>query len=1291
MNAWDGDTRRADVVILTAIPLEFDAVLKVDAGAVPGSSWEPAKGPSGLPVAFRSFVVKHGRPLRVAVAVAADMGATAATNALLPLVAALKPRCIAMCGVCAGRPGKTRLGDVVAADRLFYTETGKQLPDEIQQDLTTYKLRDDWKAALEGMDVVGHFRDAAWFRARPLTTEAREHRALVALRDGVSDPWKTIDPTLDVHAWGPIVESLREHGWLARSGRDLTHKGRKAVDDLLFERMGALPDMSPSGTVHPFRLHVAPMGSGSRVIEDETVWAFISQAMRKTLGLEMEATALGELAHRQRQYKLDAVVMKGVMDFANPGRDDHFKEFAARASAECSLWFLREHISTEVAPGFDDLLASGTSPPPSVGPSASSRSAQLPSFLLNARHAVVPWHEGGRSEILADLDTWADDASRPVAVRLLHGEGGIGKTRLAIEWVRRRRERHDAAGFLPPNPDSRWLERLCDLGPPVLVVIEYAESRGDLVDVLERVAAFAAASGPHRQLRVLLLARGDGDWWAGLRRRSGNIGALLEGSVSIQIAPLAVTVLEREAVFVEAAKAFAKVRGRPAVLRPPIALDDERFSRVLYLHMAALAAVEDVAFDAGSLMDAILDHEERFWVRQAAARHSVDVDVALARQLVAAATLRGGFVTRDEARTMCARLEGRPFTRDDDVLVSLLHDVYERADDARYLPGLEPDLLGEGIVLRVSAPPKGAGVAPGNTWIERVLVAGDDERAITTAFTVLGRASASDPTATNSWIVSLLQSELPVRSVLALRAAKAVGRRTAFSSLGNLLADALEQHGVAAIALDLEREGIPRPMVSLTRVAEWQSRTVLQPVHKGDILTDITRAEALAQHGVNLADLGHREAALAAMREAVHLFRTLASRDPDSFQPALATCLSNLGSMLSDLGQREEALTAAREAVNLRRTLATHNPDVFQPDLATGLLNLGGRLMERGEREAALTATREAVDLHRALAARNPDLFQPGLAMSLNNLGSMLGNLGLREAALAAAHEAVALYRTLAARHPDAIVPNLAGSLDNLGRMLSGLGQREEALASAREAVNLYRTFVMRDPNAFEHHLARSLNNLGIRLSDLGQHEEALTVARAAVDLYRRIVIHHPDALEPLFARSLSNLGGRLSDLEQYEEALVISSEAVTLWRTLTSRDPAAFQPDLALSMNNQGILLSALDRYEPALVALDEAVDLRRILATRHPDAFQPALATSLRNMGHLLTGMERHKAALEAIQEALDLIWPYFEQLPRVHADLTDAILHAARFLHKALDRELPAEFLEREAYFAAARTPT
>jgi tetratricopeptide (TPR) repeat protein/nucleoside phosphorylase len=1158
----------------------------------------------------------------------------------------------------------------VAADRLFFYDTGKEIPGGVEGDLNVYKLRDDWKTTLEGMAAVAQFRDAEWFRDRPLSTEQREQRALVALRDALPEPWKVVDPELEIPAWQKIVASLRQRKLLAASGLKLTTKGRRAVEDLLIDHMGELPDTSPAGTFQPFRLHVAPIGSGSRVIENEEIWAFISRSMRKALGLEMEAAALGELAHRLRRERLDFIVMKGVMDFANRGRDDHFKEFAARASAECLLWFLREHVSTEPVAGFDDLLVPGTSPAPSGRAS--------PSFLLNARHMVVPWHEGGRSEILADLEAWADDQPA-VAVRLLHAEGGVGKTRLAIEWVRRRRERNDIAGFLRLNPDDRWLEKLCGLGPPVIIVIDYAESRADLIEILEGLAAYAATPGPHRWIRVLLLARGDGDWWVGLSRQSSTASVLLSIRAAMELRPIAATAAEREAVFVEAARKFAEMQGRPAVLQPPIALDDDRFERVLYLHMAALAAVEDITFGASSLMDAILDHEQRFWVREGTDRNAIAVDVPLARQLVAAATLRGGLATQDEARELCARLAGRPRSREDDALVSLLHDIYEDAGRTTYLPGLEPDLLGEEMVLRVASPPE----RTGDAWIERVLVAGDDAQALATAFAVLGRASATNAAAVRPWIARLIRGELPSRALLALRAAKTVGQRTAFSVLGDVLAEALEQHGTVAVALELQHEGIPYPTVSLRRVAEWWSRILLEHAPSSDHTSEMAmRARHWNERGLRLAGLGQREQSLAAIEKAVVLYRILVTRDPEAFEPDLATSLINQGAASSDLGRRQQALDAAREATALRRALARRNPERFQLVLARSLNTLGTILSEQGQHEQAIAIVREAVDLYRTLVVHTPDTVQPHLAHSLNNQGLIFGLLGQHEHALAATREAVDILRALATHNPDTFQPDLARSLNTLGNRWSALGQQKQALAATSESLKLYRRLATHNPDAFLPYLTGSLNDLGNRLHEQGEHEQAHAMVREAVDLRRILAARNPDAFQPDLAASLTNLGIALSALDQLEPALVATREAFDLYRTLATRNPEEFQPALANSLRNLGNRLGELGQHEQALAAAREAVELRRTLAARNPEAHQPHLARSLLSLGGILAGLDQRPPGLEAALEALDLIWPFVDRFPLAYRHLAEGILRLARSLHVDLGRELPPALLQREA---------
>jgi nucleoside phosphorylase len=283
--------QRADILIVTAIPLEFDAVLKVDAGAAPGSVWIEDKQTNGVAMAYRSFLPPGGQPLEVAVAVAGDMATAALLSALIPLIDQLHPRCIAMCGVCAGRPGKVQLGDVVAAERLFYHDTGKQSredgkPELMQQDLRTFNLRIDWKIELERMNAAKIFRGQSWLNDRPLPSEWRITQALWALERGVTEPSHEVDETLKDGEWKTIVDFLREKRWL--EGVELTDTGRSEAKRRRFDYPGT-PDLSPHGDVLPFKLHVAPMASGNKVVEDNEIWAFISESMRKTLGLDMEA------------------------------------------------------------------------------------------------------------------------------------------------------------------------------------------------------------------------------------------------------------------------------------------------------------------------------------------------------------------------------------------------------------------------------------------------------------------------------------------------------------------------------------------------------------------------------------------------------------------------------------------------------------------------------------------------------------------------------------------------------------------------------------------------------------------------------------------------------------------------------------------------------------------------------------------------------------------------------------------------------------------------------------------
>ena len=310
---------RVDAVLLTAIELEYAAVKRVEAGAVPGSCWSEEEH-NGLPVTLREFAGTSGRHLRIAVARAPDMGKGAAVARLASLVEALRPSCIAMCGVCAGRPGKTALGDVVVGERLYDYDAGKWREVSFEADVRTYSLPAPWKIAAEQFEPQARFGGQDWWQRRPVPYEWQENWVLTQLYAGVDDPGALPECEDRCPQWEAVIENLWTAGEVKRNTGSLTEKGRERAAGLAVKyriKSQGFPDLSPGGKFMPFQLHVAPIGSGSgsAVREDDDAWGYITPHLRKTLALEMEASALADIVRaREHHDPIKAVVMKGVMD-----------------------------------------------------------------------------------------------------------------------------------------------------------------------------------------------------------------------------------------------------------------------------------------------------------------------------------------------------------------------------------------------------------------------------------------------------------------------------------------------------------------------------------------------------------------------------------------------------------------------------------------------------------------------------------------------------------------------------------------------------------------------------------------------------------------------------------------------------------------------------------------------------------------------------------------------------------------------------------------------------------------
>jgi hypothetical protein len=180
---------------------------------------------------------------------------------------------------------------------------------------------------------------------------------------------------------------------------------------------------------------------------------------------------------------------------------------------------------------------------------------------LRPEEQVVPFR--WRSELDELLD-WCTSGGH-AEIRLVTGDGGSGKTRLALRlgdelaangwqqlWVKRGSE-HEAVGAVH------------EMRRPCVLMVDYAETRSELAGMLDEVAA--DEDGP--PLRLILLARSAGEWWQLLLAMTEELtAALLEASVVVSLGPVRAAGGPRE-IFDDAVTAFAQKMGvqRPRVAR----------------------------------------------------------------------------------------------------------------------------------------------------------------------------------------------------------------------------------------------------------------------------------------------------------------------------------------------------------------------------------------------------------------------------------------------------------------------------------------------------------------------------------------------------------------------------------------------------------------------------------------------------------------------------------------------------------------------------------------------------
>ena len=293
-----------------------------------------------------------------------------------------------------------------------------------------------------------------------------------------------------------------------------------------------------------------------------------------------------------------------------------------------------------------------------------------------------------------------------------------------------------------------------------------------------------------------------------------------------------------------------------------------------------------------------------------------------------------------------------------------------------------------------------------------------------------------------------------------------------------------------------------------------------------------------------------------------------ASLGPD--HPDVAQSLNNLALLLSDTNRKSEAEPLYRRALSIGE--ASFGPD--HPDVAESLNNLASLLSSTNRKREAEPLYRRSLSILEAFLGSD----HPHVAIGTNNLAHLLSYTDRKR-------EAEPLYRrslsileaSLGSDHP-----HVAQSLNNLAHLLSYTDRKSEAEPMHRRALSIREASLGPDHPL----VAQSLDNLAGLLSGNNRKREAEPMYRRALSI--REASLGPD--HPLVASNLNNLAALLySSTNRKSEAEPMFRRALGIliaFRVSTGHTP----PNFESAQRNYSLLLEELGNSpEQIAKTLDE------------------------------------------------------------------------------------------------------
>ena len=1031
-----------DVLLLTAVKDERDVVLRVE------SDWEESADSSGFAVHFR----RDQGGLHWALARAADMGPEFASNVCTRLVTELRPRCVAMVGVCAGWRKELQLGDVIVAERLFRYDAGKLRvfqdggvrKEEVFQDLRTYNIDPRWRQKAED------FPNAEWVGTirslRPLGYLAQETWLLSALeahaRQAGAHPRDLADRRERCPDWTKVVERLEKRNLVTLDGALQVSEAGRALVQADRDRF---PDGHPAARTAPVS-RVAPMATGSRVVEDTELFPTLHHYVRKTLGVDMEGSAVAAVAEIESVEH--CLVVKGVQDHADPDKDDRFREYAIEASYRFLVAFLQRSLEA----------ARRASP-----------------FVVPQ---LDPVSFTGRQEELRALEQalLGSATGRICTIAGLSGSGGIGKSALAVHFADIHRDRFPD-GVVGLRVDGKDVDA---------VAREFARTVGEPLDLDDERDAASIMQSIFANRAMLLIFDNAED--ATIRRLVPGGRCAVIVTTRDRGLPVVLDVPVEARVDVPALPVDEAVALLRSLVGPRVDAEPDAAFRLVSVVGALPLALQIVGAmlqiepwrTLESLAEVLAVERERLSKLKVRGDQHLDVRVSFTASL---RLLRPEEIDFFACLGSCAADGFSPTTAGavaggDASLVSerlgYLHrlSLLNRPQSASVRFVLHPLLRDFARELAVERELHDVAAERHARHFTSLIEALDptDWRAVSS----FPKEDLDDALLAAQWIVK--RKEAGQRFLIRLQ--PLLVRGGYWLEAAQLVTDALAIAQASEGSDSVIQLRIQQAKFLQLRGDFHGAEAALRPIMDGVLSQSLApRLEAMALN--SLAGVLQRQGKFDDAADALRRSHELLKAQGDERGQAMV--LNSLGGLLQRLGKFDDAADAFRRSVAIGEQLND------QRHLAMVLNSLGGVLQRLGKFDDAADALRRS---HELLKAQGDER---GQAMVLNSLGGVLQRQGKFDDAADAFRRSVAIGEQLNDQR------HLAMVLNSLGGVLQRLGKFDDAADALRRSHELLKA------QGDERGQAMVLNSLGGVLQRLGLIADSDAAFRQSIEIGERL------------------------------------------------------------------------------------------------------------------------------------------------------------------------------------------